>query len=92
MKVIVGVKMSLLPIITMFFVGFVTWSLAIYRLITLEGRRLVLLCGLVFVDEVIALELGIYLARNGSHLEAVACAMGGTLAAYIMVRIADRHK
>ena len=41
---------------------------------------------MIFVDELMTLGLGMYLARCGTWQEAIACATGGTLAAYMVLR------
>lgn len=84
--------MTLLGVIIMFFIGFITWSLAVCRILVLENRRMILLCGLVFTDELITMKLGMYLARSGTNIDAIACAVGGAIAAWLIVWIFDRRK
>lgn len=73
-------------LILMFVIGFITWSLALYRFLATEQRQVGLLCGLIFTEEFTALCLGKFLANSGFYYEAAAIAAGGTLASYLILR------
>jgi len=77
--------MILHPLI-MFVVGFVTWFLVLLRGYALEQRHTKLLCSTVFIDELLGIGTGIYLARYGTAIDVMACAIGGTLAALVIMR------
>ncbi len=76
----------MIPCLLAFGAGFVTWSLALVRTLALEGRRVGLLSGLIFTDELATIGIGVYLARSGTVAEIVACAAGGAVAAWVVLR------
>jgi hypothetical protein len=75
-----------------FAAGFVTWSLALYRGLALERRQIRRLSCAIFVDELCAIGVGVWLARVGTLLEIVLCALGGATAAWIMLRWGSRDE
>lgn len=85
-KVVLMTAILIGRLILMFVIGFVTWSLALYRFLATEQRQVGLLCGLIFIEEFTALCLGKYLANSGFYYEAAAISAGGTLAAYLILR------
>ncbi len=72
--------------------GFVTWTLALGRSLAWDGRRVYWLIIIVFADELIGIRVGQYLARSQSLADATAVAIGGTVAAAIMVAFKQRGK
>lgn len=92
--------MTLDPIITqalellgLFIAGVISWSLALYRLLAFERRRVNLLSALVFIEEYGLLFLGVWLAADAfkygylhALIRAAAIAAGGTLAARYIVK------
>jgi len=65
--------------------GLITWSLALYRGLALERRQLWRLSGVIFVDEMLAISVGVWLARSGTLAEIVACALGGATASVVLL-------
>jgi len=43
--------------------------------------------GVIFVDDLVGICTGVYLARQGTISEIVACALGGTFAALVVTRV-----
>jgi hypothetical protein len=79
--------MSLLRVLLIFGVGFVTWFLALGRTFALVQRLNRVLYSLVFVEELITLLIGMWLAREGTLIDAVSCASGALLASVVIMRI-----
>jgi len=65
--------------------GFVTWTLALGRSLAWDSRRAWWLVFVVVMDEFIGIRVGQYLARSQSWIDALACALGGALAAALMM-------
>jgi len=88
--------MSLLPILVLFGVGYLTWSLALVRTFALLKQRKVLVSSLIFVEETVMLLIGVWLAEryqvNGwkSLPEIISCALGGASAAFTVMITEDR--
>jgi hypothetical protein len=77
----------ILRLFLMFGAGFLTWCLVFLRSISFREQRTILLSGVIFLDELAGIFIGMWLARNGTLYEAIACALGGTMAATISVRV-----
>ena len=77
---------SLLRPIIFMFAGFCTWYLALVRTVFLIRQQKTLLCILVFCDELVTICLGVWLARHGTFVEIISLALGGAVAASIVVR------
>lgn len=78
---------KMLMILLMFVLGFVTWSLVLARSAAWDSRHTSLLMGVIFVDDLVGIGTGVYLARQGTIPEIIACALGGTFAALVVTRI-----
>jgi hypothetical protein len=76
--------------LALFVVGFVTWSLCFARSMAWDARHTGWLCCVVAVDESIGILTGMWLAKHGTYVEGLACALGGVLAAYVMLRKGKR--
>ena len=70
----------------LFVIGLATWLLAFGRSAAWDAKHRGYLIGIVFADEVLGIGTGMYLARNGTWLEAIVCALGGTAAVWIVMR------
>ena len=79
-------------LLAMFLAGFLIWLLTFARSITFRERRLGWLCGVIFLDEMCGISIGIWLARYGTMWEALCCAAGGTLAAVFIIKVLNRKK
>ncbi len=79
-------------LVLIFGVGFLTWSLALVRTLAIIKQQVWLLCGLVFTEEVAMLVTGMWLARSGTCLDALSCALGGVVAAYLVMRKNNKHE
>jgi len=75
-----------LRLVLCFLVGLTVWLLTFGRSAAWDARRTGWLVGVVVMDEFLGIATGMYLARQGTWLEAAACAMGGAVAAWIMLR------
>lgn len=73
-------------LILMFGIGFFTWLLTFGRSLTFREQRVVWLSGIIFLDEITAISIGMFLARHGTLPDAIACAMGGTLSAVLAIK------
>ena len=80
-----------MPTILLFAIGFVTWFVVLLRAYVLDGRQTAYLCCLIFTDEAIGIGTGIWLARNGGWQEVIAVAAGGTLAAWVAMKLFKRR-
>lgn len=78
--------MILIRLLLIFGVGCATWWLALARTYALLEQRRLLVCSLIFIEETIMLGIGIWLARAGSVPDIISCALGGTFAAYLVMR------
>lgn len=78
--------MILLRLLLCFLVGLSVWLLTFGRSAAWHGRRAGWLVSVVMLDELLGIATGMYLARQGSWFEAIACALGGAVAAWIMLR------
>ena len=83
--------LDLLKLLCLFGVGFLTWGLALVRTLAIIHRQVLLLCSLIFVEEIVMLMTGIWLARFGGFLEVIFCASGGVLAAYLVTKYGDKR-
>lgn len=75
----------------LFLVGFLTWGLVVVRGIALERRRAVSLGACVAIEEVVGVGLGIWFARHGGFSDVAAIALGGAIAAMILLAIDKRR-
>lgn len=78
--------MIALRLCLMLVVGFATWLLVLLRGLALEKRQASSLAGLIFVDECVGIGTGVFLARWGTLPDIVAVALGGALAAWVVLR------
>lgn len=78
--------MTILRPLSLFLVGLAAWGLALGRYAAWDARRRGWLCGIVMVDEAVGLFTGIWLARNGTYLEVLACVAGAGCAAWLVAR------
>jgi hypothetical protein len=69
----------------LFIAGFVTWGLVVLRGLALERRQAIRTGCLIFVDDLIAVGVGIWLARYGGPWEVIAAAAGGSCAGLLLV-------
>jgi hypothetical protein len=74
-----------LRLCVMFGVGLATWLLVLLRGLALEKRRCWSLSGLIFVDECVGIGTGMFLARWGAWPDVLAVALGGTVAAWVVL-------
>ena len=82
--------MSLLVrLILVFFAGFAGWFVTLARTYALLERQKWLLCSFVFIEETVILAIGIWLARQGTFLDVMACALGSVVACYIVMGYKD---
>ena len=72
-------------LIGLFVVGCLTWGLVVLRGIALELRQPVRVGCLIFVDDCLAVGVGIWLARHGGVAEVMAGAAGGAIAGLLLV-------
>ncbi len=70
----------------MFLVGLLTWGLTFGRSLSFRSQHLGWLSSIIFFDEITGICIGMFLARHGTLLDAVACAFGGTVSAMIVMR------
>lgn len=84
--------LCLLQLAILFCVGFATWFLALVRTFALLERQRSLLCILIFIEEMAMLWIGIWLARHGTLPETIACALGGTVAAFVVMTYKHKGK
>ncbi len=76
----------ILRLLLMFGMGLFTWLLTFGRSIAFHRRQLGWLSGIIFMDELAAISIGMFLARHGSIYDAIATALGGTIAAVIIMK------
>ena len=79
-----------LRLLACFVVGLSVWALTFGRSAAWDARRAGWLMGIVMADEFLGIATGMYLARSGTWLEAGACAAGGAVAAWVMLRSRKR--
>jgi hypothetical protein len=77
--------MSLLRVAVMFWLGFLTWGLALGRSVAWDARHTGWLTFVIFLDELAGIGTGVFLARSGTWLEAVSVALGGAAAAAVVM-------
>jgi len=77
---------NLLRLFVMFAVGLTAWGLTFGRSLAWHTQRRGWLCCVVMLDEMLGITAGMWLARNGTYLEGAACALGGMIAAWLMLR------
>ncbi len=68
-------------------IGFFTWLLTFGRSLAFRKQQTGLLSGIIFLDEISAISIGMFLARYGSWTDAVCCALGGTGAAILVIKV-----
>lgn len=73
--------MILLRLAIMFLMGFLTWGLALGRSLAWDRQHTAWLTCVIFLDELAGIGTGVFLARSGTWLEAIAVATGGAAAA-----------
>ena len=78
--------MTGLRLLAFFTVGLSVWLLTFGRSAAWDGRRAGWLVGIVMADEFLGIATGMFLARQGTWLEAGACAVGGAVAALLMLK------
>lgn len=78
--------MTVLRLLALFLIGLTAWGLTFGRSLAWHGGRRNLLVGVVMADEMIGIFAGMYLARSGTYWEGAACALGGAVAAWLMLR------
>lgn len=76
----------LIRLVVLYAIGFVTWLLTFGRSLAWDHRRVGWLCGIVAMDELAGIGIGMYLARHGTWVEAVVVATGGVTAAFVLSR------
>jgi hypothetical protein len=81
-----------LRLLVLGFAGFLTWGLVLLRNHAQDCRRAALLASLICCDELIGITLGVYLARKGGASDIVVVALGGALAAFLMMKICGKGK
>lgn len=69
-----------------FLIGLATWLLTFGRSLAFRRLQPGRLIAIVFADEVIALTMGMWLAREGTIFDAIGCALGGSMAVLIMMK------
>lgn len=84
-------NLRLWTLIILFGIGFLTWFLALVRTFALIEHRKLSLCMLIFVEEMVMLWIGIWLARHGAIPETISCALGGSVAAFVVMSKKIRH-
>lgn len=72
-------------------VGFLTWGLVVARGISLERRRTASLGLCVATEEFVGVGLTIWFARHGGFYDVAAMALGGALAAMLLLEIDKRR-
>lgn len=77
----------MIRLLIMIGIGFFTWLLTFSRSIAFRKQQTGLLSGIIFLDEISAISIGMFLARYGSWTDAVCCALGGTCAAILMIKV-----
>ena len=84
-------NLDLLRLLAIFGVGYVTWLLALLRTFATIKQQAYLLYSLIFIEEVTMILTGMWLARCGTVIDAISCALGGVLAAYTILRVEKRR-
>jgi hypothetical protein len=82
----------MMKILLMFVLGFVTWSLVLARSAAWDSRHVGSLMGVIFVDDLVGIGTAVYLARQGTIPEIVACALGGAFAGLIVLLVVRRKE
>jgi hypothetical protein len=77
--------MNLLRLGLLFCVGLTVWGLTLARSAAWDARRKNLLCGIVMADEAVGVFTGMWLARNGTYWEGLACVLGAGVAARLVM-------
>lgn len=89
--------MSLLSILILFVVGFLTWSLALVRTFALLKQQKLLVSSLIFVEETVMLLIGVWLAKQyqvsglNSLPEIFSCGLGGAVASLVVMVVESRR-
>jgi hypothetical protein len=76
-------------LLLMFGLGLFTWALTFGRSLAFRNRHLGFLSGVIFLDEITAISIGMFLARHGTYTDAVCCALGGMTSAVLVIKGKD---
>ncbi len=76
----------------MFLSGFLVWGLTFARSYAFRNAWTSVLCGIIFLDELIGIFLGMWLAREGYWYDAVAAALGGSISAMLIIKVNKEKK
>jgi hypothetical protein len=77
--------LTVLRLLMLFLLGLTAWGLTFGRSLAWHGQRRGLLICVVMADEMIGIFAGMFLARHGTYVEGVACALGGAVAAWLLM-------